>query len=213
MAGGNQFAGLIGKGERKANEEKMADLLYDIQTSKTAHHASLIRMFTKQDSKEYQAVERALENDVFDIDTRFSDDVVENEKMIAKTIGDYYKLLAACDKYANKKGGTSDKGAARKAKVAKIQEYAQRDLNGIEQVIYAMKNMDGQQQSNLTWDGILHSARAETMVVDNLMAKTALGAGIKKGERAARLLNEDGGVFIPDTMMTRVSLCFFLRMV
>ena len=164
---GNQFEGLIGQGVDFENEVKMADLLNDMQSSKTRHHGSLIRMFTKQDSKEYQDVEKTLRNVVFDINTNFTDDVATNEKMITVAMGDYYKLLAACEKYINKKGGTSDKGAARKDKVKQIQDYAQRDLSGIEQAFYAMKSMNAQQQSTLTWDEILHSARMDIIEVED----------------------------------------------
>lgn len=196
MAGGNQFAGLIGRGQRNSNEEKMADLLNDMQTSKTGHHGSLIRMFTKKDSKEYQDVEKTLTNVVFDTSDRFTNDVAANEKMVTKAIADYYKLLVACEKYLGKKGGTSDKGAARKEKVRQIYEYAQRDLGGIEQSFHAMKGMSAQEQSRLVWDDIIHSARMEEVEVEDYSEETALGAGAKTGENVGRLLNE--GVFAPN---------------
>ena len=85
--GGCQSRG-IGRGERDANEVKMADLLNDMQASKTKHHVSLIRMFSQQDSKEYQNVEKSLGNVVMDISVKFTDDVTANEKMVTDVIRD-----------------------------------------------------------------------------------------------------------------------------
>ena len=47
-----------------------------------------------------------------------------NEKMVTNAIGNYYKLLSACEAYIAKPGGHSISGIARKSKVKEIQKYA-----------------------------------------------------------------------------------------
>lgn len=56
--------------------------------------------------------------------------------------------------------------------------------------------MRREQQGTLGWDEILHSARAKQLNVADLMSMESLGQGVKKNEKAGRLLKE--GVFIPE---------------
>ncbi len=189
----NQFEGLIGQGQDLKNEKEMATLLTEMKTMKKKHS----RTSSLQSSTEYQDVEKALYQIVFfDLDSSFTNDVASNEKIVTKTMGDYYKLLTACDTYIAKSGGHSLSGIARKSKVKEIQKYAQRDIQGIQQAFYAMKSMSGEQQSTLNWDEILHSARMKKIEVADLSKKNTLGSAMKTGDKMARVLPE--GIFIPE---------------
>ena len=150
---GNQFEGLLGQGERLDNEVNMVDLLFHMDNSTKKHSR---RGLGTQSSEEYQNVQFALKNVAFSTNVDFSNDAAKNEKMMTQAMGNYYKLLAACEAYIAKSGGFSMSGRARKNKVKEIQKYAQRDLMGIEQAFYAMKSMNGQQQSTLSWAEIFH---------------------------------------------------------
>ena len=159
MAGGNQFAGLIGRGKRKSKEKDMFGLHQDTGSLKKKHSRNKDSALT--DSNEYKNVQRMVAEVGFTTGKGFSSDVVQNEKMMTEAMGNYYKLLAACEAYIAKPGGLSFSGKARKNKVKEIQAYAQRDLMGIEQTFYAMKGMSVQEQSALEWDDIIHSARMD----------------------------------------------------
>lgn len=189
----NQYEGLIGQGRDFNQEKEMGTLLVEMRSATKKHS----RNSSLQSSQEYDNVEKALDQIVFsDLNSRFTNDVTSNEKMITRTIGDYYKLLAACEAYIAKPGGFSMSGRARKSKVKEIQKYAQRDIKGMEQAFYAMKSMNGEQQSTLSWDEILHSARMKNIEVADLSKKESLGSAVKTGDKAARVLNE--GIFIPE---------------
>lgn len=190
---GNQFEGLLGQGERLNNEVNMADLMYHMDNSTKKHSR---RGLGSQSSEEYQNVQSALRNVVFSTNGNFSNDVTTNEKMMIQAMGNYYKLLAACEAYIAKPGGFSMSGRARKNKVKEIQKYAQRDIMGIEQAFHAMKSMNGQQQSTLSWAEIFHSARMETIEVENYESLTSLGGQAKTGEDIGKLMKE--GVFAPN---------------
>ena len=181
MAGGNQFAGLIGKGKRKSKEKDMLGLHQDIGSLQKKHSRNKDSALT--DSNEYKNVQQMVAEVGFSTGKGFSSDVAQNEKMMTEAMGNYYKLLAACEAYIAKPGGVSFSGKARKNKVREIQKYAQRDLIGLEQAFYAMKSMDGQQQSNLSWDEIFHSARMESLEVDNYNDQNInTGAAAKSGD-------------------------------
>lgn len=186
---GNQFAGFIGKGQRKSNEREMGILLNDTKSLKKKHSRN--KESSLQSSQEYQNVQMALDNLVFNIGKNFTNDVAGNEKMVTTAMGAYYKLLAACEAYIAKPGGKSLSGRARKNKVKEIQAYAQRDLMGVQQVYFAMKDMSGQEQSSLNWDEIIHSARADMLEMDELSAG---GSGATK----TAYMTKDG-VFFPET--------------
>ena len=191
---GNQFEGLLGQGERLNNEVAMADLMVDMDTSVKKHSR---RGSGNQSSQEYQNVQSTLSNVVFTTNGNFTNDVAANEKMMTQAMGNYYKLLAACEAYLAKPGGFSMSGRARKSKVIEIQKYAQRDIMGIEQAYHAMKNMNGEQQSTLTWTEILHSARMDIIeVADYSDEKLNLGGNAKTGEYVGKKLNE--GIFSPN---------------
>lgn len=191
---GNQFEGLLGQGERLNNEVAMADLMVDMDTSVKKHSR---RGLGNQSSQEYQNVQSTLSNVVFTTNGNFTNDVAANEKMMTQAMGNYYKLLAACEAYLAKPGGFSMSGRARKSKVIEIQKYAQRDIMGIEQAYHAMKSMNGEQQSTLTWTEILHSARMDIIeVADYSDEKLNLGGNAKTGEYVGKKLNE--GIFSPN---------------
>lgn len=190
---GNQFEGLLGQGQRLNNEVDMADLMVDMDTSVKKHSR---RGLGNQSSQEYQNVQSALSNVVFTTNRSFTNDVTSNEKMMTQAMGNYYKLLAACEAYIAKSGGFSMSGRARKNKVKEIQKYAQRDLMGIEQAFYAMKSMNGQQQSTLSWAEIFHSARMENIEVENYDSLTSLGGAAKTGDNVGKIMKE--GVFAPN---------------
>ena len=190
---GNQFEGLLGQGQRLNNEVDMADLMVDMDTSVKKHSR---RGLGNQSSQEYQNVQSALSNVVFTTNRSFTNDVTSNEKMMTQAMGNYYKLLTACEAYIAKSGGFSMSGRARKNKVKEIQKYAQRDLMGIEQAFYAMKSMNGQQQSTLSWAEIFHSARMETIEVENYDSLTSLGGAAKTGDNVGKIMKE--GVFAPN---------------
>jgi len=192
---GNQFESLIGQGERRNQEPMMADLMHDMDHLEKKH--SRFGGSALQSSQEYQNVQQALGNVTFDMNSSFTNDVAANEKMVTQAIRNYYRLLAACEAYIAKPGGKSLSGRARKSKVKEIQKYAQRDLMGIEQVFFAMKSMDGTQQSSLNWDEILHSARIEKIEVEDYSSLQKLKANNKSDANAGRLMKE--GVFTPET--------------
>ena len=193
---GNQFEGLLGQGQRLNNEVDMADLMVDMDTSVKKHSR---RGLGNQSSQEYQNVQSALSNVVFTTNRSFTNDVTSNEKMMTQAMGNYYKLLAACEAYIAKSGGFSMSGRARKNKVKEIQKYAQRDILGIEQAFHAMKSMNGQQQSTLSWAEIFHSARMETIEVDNYDSLTSLGGAAKTGDDVGKIMKE--GVFAPNKVV------------
>ena len=191
---GNQFEGLLGQGDRLNHEVSMADLMVDMNMSVKKHSR---RGSGNQSSQEYQNVESALSNVVFTTNGSFTNDVTVNEKMMTQAMGNYYKLLAACEAYIAKPGGFSMSGRARKSKVQEIQKYAQRDIMGIEQAYHAMKSMSAEQQSTLSWDEILHSARMEMMEVDDYSdEKLNLGGNAKTGKYVGKKLKE--GIFSPN---------------
>ncbi len=193
----NQFEGLLGKGKRLKHEVAMADLMVHMRDSVKKHSR---RGLGNQSSQEYQNVQSALSNVVFTTNGSFTNDVAANEKMMTQAMGYYYKLLAACEAYLAKPGGFSMSGRARKNKVKEVQKYAQRDLVGIEQAFYAMKSMSGQQQSTLSWGEIFHSARMEMLEVDDYASIKSIGAGVKTGDNAGKMLKE--GIFAPNTTKT-----------
>ena len=192
---GNQFEGLIGQGKQKKNEEAMADFMVDMEQSKKKHSSH--KGSALQSSQEYQNVQLALENVAFSTGWDFSEDVASNEKMMTEAMGNYYKLLAACEAYIAKPGGFSISGRSRKSKVKEIQKNAQRDLMGIEQAFHAMKSMNGYQQSTLTWEEIMHSSRLERLEVDDYDSLKDMGANGKKGEFVGKRMKE--GVFAPES--------------
>lgn len=195
MAGGNQFAGLIGRGKRKSKEKDMFGLHQDTGSLKKKHSRNKDSALT--DSNEYKNVQRMVAEVGFTTGKGFSSDVVQNEKMMTEAMGNYYKLLAACEAYIAKPGGLSFSGKARKNKVKEIQAYAQRDLMGIEQTFYAMKGMSVQEQSALEWDDIIHSARMDNLEVEDYFDESInSGNNAKTGELIGKKFKE--GFFSPD---------------
>lgn len=192
---GNQFEGMIGQGKKKKNEAGMADFMVDLEQSKKKHSSH--KDSALQSSQEYQNVQKAIENVAFSTGWDFSEDVASNEKMMTEAMGNYYKLLAACEAYIAKPGGFSLSGRSRKSKVKEIQKNAQRDLLGIEQTFHAMKSMNGFQQSTLSWDEIMHSSRLEKLEVEDYDSLKDMGANSKKGNFVGKRMKE--GVFAPES--------------
>jgi len=192
----NQFERLLGQGARRDNEASMEDLMLDMMSQKKSH-SRFLGAKGRESSKEYQDVQRALTNVVMITSGSFTNDVRANDKMVTEAMGGYYKLLAACEKYLNKKGPRTDSGRARRAKIEEIQRYAQRDLEGIEQVVYVMKGASGEEQATLSWDEIFHSARMETIEVDDYSdTKLNVGGAAKTGDEIGKRLKE--GFFAPN---------------
>ena len=198
---GNQFASKINVGERQQNERDMASLMSDLNISQKKHSRFGKSTMGFKNSDEYTAVQDALMQVAQSNSKSFSTDVAENAKMVTQRIREYYKLLAACEEYINKPGGRSISGRARKNKVKEIQRYAQRDLTGIEQAFYAMKSMTAEEQSRLNWDQIIHSARMETVKVDDYNDQSInIGGEVKKGANVGKMLTE--GIFAPNVNTT-----------
>ncbi len=184
----------IGEMEFSAGDKKnsMAGFLQDMQNSKTKNHRSLKRFFTKEDSKEYSDVKEALGNVVTDTTGNFSSDTKKNSEMLSSAAKNYHKLITACQTYLNKGGGKSDSGKARKEKVAQILELAMLDYESVKTLSYRVRSMSVEEQSTLNWQEILQEARTINLEVDDLKNFKALGANMKTGEAAGRLIPGKG---------------------
>lgn len=196
MSNGNQFGEVIKSRKNERENQNLEskktfetkNLLDDMNQSKKKH--SMHSFFSKKDSQEYRNVQVALTTVAQFTSRSFEKDVAKNEKMITDTMGAYYKLLSACSVYMKKRGGKSDSGKARKEKVQEIEIQAKHDLAVIEQAFFAIKSMNAEQQSQLTWDDIIHSNRIEDIEVETLAQG---GSGATK---TVFMTNE--GVFVPE---------------
>lgn len=186
-----------GKAEAKANP--MSGYLQDMENSKTRHHSSLARFFTKGDSKEYSDVKAALSDVVQYTSGSFSNDAKANSQMMNDAVKSYHRLMRACQVYLDKKGGESDSGRARKYKVGQIMALAMQDYESVKTLSYSIRNMSVEEQSGLNWQQILQEARTVSIEVDDLSDFTALGDAMKTGDDAGRLLPQ--GVFTRDNVL------------
>ncbi len=171
----------------------MNDYLHDMKNSKkTRHHQSLIRFFSKGDSKEYTNVKNAL-SDVEEYTSRnFVNDAELNSQIMNHAAKSYHRLINACRIYLEKKGGKSDVGRARKEKVGQILELALQDYESVKTLSYSIRNMSVEEQAKLKWQDILSEARTVNLEVDSLSDFKALGANMKTGEAAGRLIPGKG---------------------
>lgn len=174
----------------KANP--MTGYLQDLEASKTSRHRSLKRFFTKEDSKEYTDVKDALKGVVANTSGSFGSDAKANSEMLSNAAKDYHRLIAACNIYLNKDGGKKGTGKARKEKVAQILELAQQDYESVKTLSYRVRSMSVEEQSKLNWQEILQEARTVALEVDDLSNYQAIGAAMKTGEAAGRLLPGHG---------------------
>ena len=179
-----------GKAETKANP--MSGYLRDMENSKTRHHSSFARFFTKGDSKEYSDVKAALSDVVQYTSGSFSNDAKANSQMMNDAVKSYHRLMRACQVYLDKKGGESDSGRARKYKVGQIMALAMQDYESVKRLSYSIRNMSVEEQSGLNWQQILQEARTVALEVNSLTDYTAIGANMKTGEDAGRLLPGKG---------------------
>lgn len=170
----------------------MAGYLQDLEASKTSRHRSLKRFFTKEDSKEYTDVKDALRGVVEDTQGSFGSDAKANSDMLNSAVKNYHKLIAACNVYMNKSGGKHGSGRERKEKVAQILELAMQDYESVKTLSYHIRSMSKEEQSKLSWQQILQDARTVTLEVESLSDFKALGAAMKTGEDAGRLIPGHG---------------------
>lgn len=170
----------------------MAGYLQDLEASKTSRHRSLKRFFTKQDSKEYTDVKDALRGVVEDTQGSFGSDAKANSDMLNSAVKNYHKLIAACNIYLNKDGGKKGTGKERKDKVRQILELAMMDYESVKTLSYRVRSMSVEEQSKLNWQEILQEARTMTLEVDDLSNFQAIGAAMKTGESAGRLIPGHG---------------------
>ena len=170
----------------------MAGYLQDLEASKTSRHRSLKRFFTKQDSKEYTDVKDALRGVVEDTQGSFGSDAKANSDMLNSAVNNYHKLIAACNIYLNKDGGNKGTGKERKDKVRQILELAMMDYESVKTLSYRVRSMSVEEQSKLNWQEILQEARTMTLEVDDLSNFQSIGAAMKTGESAGRLIPGHG---------------------
>lgn len=170
----------------------MAGYLQDLEASKTSRHRSLKRFFTKQDSKEYTDVKDALRGVVEDTQGSFGSDAKANSDMLNSAVKNYHKLIAACNIYLNKDGGKKGTGKERKDKVRQILELAMMDYESVKTLSYRVRSMSVEEQSKLNWQEILQEARTMTLEVDDLSNFQSIGAAMKTGESAGRLIPGHG---------------------
>lgn len=170
----------------------MAGYLQDLEASKTSRHRSLKRFFTKQDSKEYTDVKDALRGVVEDTQGSFGSDAKANSDMLNSAVKNYHKLIAACNIYLNKDGGNKGTGKERKDKVRQILELAMMDYESVKTLSYRVRSMSVEEQSKLNWQEILQEARTMTLEVDDLSNFQSIGAAMKTGESAGRLIPGHG---------------------
>lgn len=178
------------KEQKKSNP--MSAYLQDMDNSKTRHHRSLARFFSKGDSKEYTNVKTALSDVVQDTSGSFTNDAKANSQMMSDAAKSYHRLMRACQVYLDKKGGESESGRARKYKVGQILALAMQDYESVKTLSYSIRNMSVEQQSGLTWQQILQEARTVSIEVNDLSDFKALGANMKTGEDAGRLIPGKG---------------------
>lgn len=182
------------KSER--DDRRLEELYYDLDNSKTSHHRSASSWFHKKDSEEYTAVKDRLRFVVQNLQGNFSADSEANDQMTLTVAQGYYRLINACQNYLAKGGGKTTNGRIRKEKIQQILETAQEDIMGIKQAMSDMKRMPKEQQAQLNWKDILHSARAATLEVEDFNDDENyifLGNVAKTEDERARLM--DQGVF------------------
>lgn len=180
------------EGGEQVQSNPMNAYLQDMENSKTRHHGSLMRFFTKGDSKEYTNVKTALADVVQNTSSSFTNDAKANSEMMSNAAKSYHRLMRACQVYLDKKGGESESGIARKYKVGQILALAMQDYESVKTLSYSIRNMSAEEQSGLSWQQILQEARTVSMEVDSLSDYKALGANMKTGEDAGRLIPGKG---------------------
>ena len=182
-----------------ANE--MTDMLAELGGSKKKHSSKGGFFGSKKDSVEFMAVTDAIWDVLAKTSVKFSSDAATNDAILVSALDSYGRLVLRCTKYLGKAGGKTQSGKMRKQKVQMILDMAVQDCERIEYYRRENQLMNAQERSNLTWDEIIYTAREALIEVEDITKYTALGAGVKKGDAAGRLLN--GGVFSPEAKISR----------
>lgn len=173
-----------------ANE--MTNVLGDLDST-NKKYGSKNGLFNKRDSDEYVAVKAAIWEVLDKTRGDFSSNAEANDKMLMDAQASYGRLAQRCTKYLGKAGGKTQSGRMRKQKVKMILDMAVQDSERIEYYRRENRLMSNEERSEITWQEITHSAREALIEVEDITKYTALGAGVKTGDKAARLLNN--GVF------------------